>query len=112
MQPADPIEKLAKASESEGSAQESSVASKEIKQQIRKELGLDLPIFYFSISDLSSSDTLHKIQDRDHQSNLNKLTHESGNWKAVSSYYNSLLTLQRKYEKKCERYHRKRYNIR
>ena len=97
--PADPIEKLAKASESEGSAQESSVASKKIKQQLRKELGLDLPIFYFSISDLSSSDTLHKVQDRDHQSNLNKLTHESGNWKAVSSYYNSLLTLQRKYEK-------------
>ena len=97
--PADPIEKLAKASESEGSAQESSVASKEIKQQLRKELGLDLPIFYFSISDLSSSDTLHKVQDRDHQSNLDKLTHESGNWKAVSSYYNSLLTLQRKYEK-------------
>ena len=38
---------MAKASESEGSAQESSVASKEIKQQLRKELGLDLPIFLF-----------------------------------------------------------------
>ena len=62
--PADPIEKLAKASESEGSAQESSAASKEIKQQLRKELGIDLPIFYFSISDLSSSDTLQNTRQR------------------------------------------------
>lgn len=97
--PVDPIEKLARSAESEGDASTSSVATKQIKQEWRKKLGLDLPIFYFSISDLASSDTLYKIQDRDHQKNLNKLTHESGNWIAVSNYYKDLLKLENNYER-------------
>jgi len=97
--PVDPIEKLTRAAESEGEAGSSSVATKIQKQEWRKKLGLDLPIFYFSISNFAAIDTLYKIQDRDHQSNLNKLTHNTGNWEAVSNYYNSLLTLERKYEK-------------
>ena len=68
--PVDPIEKLARSAENEGEAGSSSVATKQIKQEWRKKLGLDLPIFYFSITDLASSDTLYKIQDRDHQKNL------------------------------------------
>ena len=68
--PGDPVERLAKSSESEGSAQEQSGASKKIKQELRKKLGLDLPIFYLSITDLASSDTLYKIQDKYHRANL------------------------------------------
>jgi len=97
--PVDPIEKLARSAENEGEAGSSSVATKQIKQEWRKKLGLDLPIFYFSITDLASSDTLYKIQDRDHQNSLGRLTHESGNWEAVSEYYNSLLQLEKEYEK-------------
>ena len=97
--PGDPIDRLAKSSESEGAAQQQSGASKKIRQELRKKLGLDLPIFYFSISDLSSSDTLYRIEDRGHKSNLEALTHQSGNWKAVSKYYLNLLKLQRTHEK-------------
>ncbi len=97
--PVDPIEKLARSSESEGDASSSSVATKQIKQEWRKKLGLDLPIFYFSITDIASSDTLYKVQDRDHQTNLKKLTHESGNWESVSNYYTSLLELEEVYKK-------------
>ena len=43
--PGDPVERLAKSSESEGGAQEQSGASKKIKAELRKKLGLDLPIF-------------------------------------------------------------------
>ena len=93
--PGDPVERLAKSSESEGSAQEQSGASKRIKQELRKKLGLDLPIFYLSISDLSSSDTLYKIQDKYHKSTLEHLTHKSGNWQLVSDYYKELLNLQK-----------------
>ena len=92
--PGDPIERLAKSAESEGSAQEQSGASKKIKAELRKKLGLDLPIFYLSIADLSTSDTLYKIQDKYHKSTLEHLTHKSGNWKLVSDYYNELLNLQ------------------
>ncbi len=93
--PGDPVERLAKSAESEGSAQEQSGASKKIKQELRKKLGLDLPIFYFSISDLANSDTLYRIQDRYHKSTLEHLTHKSGNWQLVSNYYNALLELKK-----------------
>ena len=85
--PGDPVERLAKSAESEGSAQEQSGASKKIKQELRKKLGLDLPIFYLSISDLSSIDTLYRIQDKYHKSTLEHLTHKSGNLQLVSDYY-------------------------
>ena len=93
--PGDPVERLAKTAESEGSAQEQSGASKKIKQELRKKLGLDLPIFYLSISDLSSSDTLYKVQDKYHKSTLEHLTHKSGDWQLVSDYYLELLNLQK-----------------
>ena len=92
--PGDPVERLSKAAGNEGSAEQQSGASKKIKQELRKKLGLDLPIFYMSITDIASSDTLYKVQDKYHKSNLEALTHQSGNWQAVSDYYNSLLKLQ------------------
>ena len=92
--PGDPVERLAKSAESEGSAQEQSGASKKIKADLRKKLGLDLPIFYLSISDLSSSDTLYKVQDKYHKAALEHLTHKSGDWQLVSDYYNEILNLQ------------------
>ena len=94
--PGDPVERLSKAAGNEGSAEQQSGASKKIKQELRKKLGLDLPIFYMSIADLASSDTLYKIQDKYHKANLEELTHQSGNWQAVSNYYNQLLTLDKK----------------
>ena len=96
--PGDPVERLSKAAGNEGSAEKQSGASKKIKQELRKKLGLDLPIFYFSVTDLASSDTLYKIQDKYHKKNLEALTHQSGNWQAVSDYYNALLNLQKSHQ--------------
>ena len=93
--PGDPVERLAKSAESEGSAQEQSGASKKIKAELRKKLGLDLPIFYFSVSNLSTSDTLYRIQDKYHKATLEHLTHKSGNWTKVSDYYKELISLQK-----------------
>ena len=97
--PGDPVERLSKAAGSEGSAEQQSGASKKIKQELRKKLGLDLPIFYFSITDLAASDTLYKVQDKYHKANLEALTHQSGNWRVVSDYYSSLLNLQKAHQK-------------
>ena len=96
--PGDPVERLSKAAGNEGSAEKQSGASKKIKQELRKKLGLDLPIFYFSVTDLASSDTLYRIQDKYHKKNLEALTHQSGNWRAVSDYYNALLKLQKSHQ--------------
>jgi peptide/nickel transport system permease protein len=97
--PGDPVERLSKAAGNEGSAEQQSGASKKIKQELRKKLGLDLPIFYLSVTDLASSDTLYKVQDKYHKANLEALTHQSGNWEAVSDYYTSLLALQKAHQK-------------
>jgi peptide/nickel transport system permease protein len=96
--PGDPVERLSKAAGNEGSAEQQSGASKKIKQELRKKLGLDLPIFYLSITDLAASDTLYKVQDKYHKANLEALTHQSGNWQDVSDYYSSLLTLQKAHQ--------------
>lgn len=93
--PGDPVERLAKASGNEGGVEQESGASKKIKQELRKELGLDLPIFYFSIGSIADSDTLYKVQDKYYKSNLAALNHQSGNWEAVSAYYHQLLNLQK-----------------
>ena len=89
--PGDPVERLSKAAGNEGTAEQQSSASKKVKQELRKKLGLDLPIFYLNISNLASSDTLYKVQDKYHQKNLKALTHACGNWQAGSNYYNQLL---------------------
>jgi peptide/nickel transport system permease protein len=93
--PGDPVERLSKAAGNEGSADQQSGASKKIKQELRKKLGLDLPIFYMSITDLAACDTLYKVQDKYHKANLEALNHQSGNWEAVSNYYKKLLVLQK-----------------
>jgi peptide/nickel transport system permease protein len=97
--PGDPVDRLTKAAGNEGGADQKSGAAKKDKEEKRKQLGLDLPIFYFSIGDNASSDTLYKVQDRDHRENLEVLTHQFGNWTAVSNYYHSLLDFQKSLQK-------------
>ncbi len=92
--PGDPVERLSKAAGTEGSAEQQSGASKKIKQELRKKLGLDLPIFYLSIGSIANSDTLYRVQDRYHKSNLLALNHQCGNWQVVSEYYHSLIKLE------------------
>ena len=92
----DPVESLTKATGNEGGAEKQSGTTKEAQQKIRKKWGLDLPLFYFSISDMASCDTLYKVQDTYQRENLEALIHDFGNWSAVDKYYKSLLELQKK----------------
>jgi len=91
--PGDPVERLSKSADKEGGANTQSNASKKVKEGIRKRLGLDLPIFYFSLSTLADSDTLYKITDKAQQDNLLKLSRKYGNWNATSKYYHALIAL-------------------
>jgi peptide/nickel transport system permease protein len=93
--PGDPVESLTKAAGNEGGAEKQSGTAKKDKQKLRKKWGLDLPLFYFSVSDMASCDTLYRVQDRDQRENLESLIHEFGNWVAVDNYYKSLLNLQK-----------------
>lgn len=88
--PGDPVERLSKSANKEGTASEQSSSTKKVKQEIRKRLGLDLPVFYLSLATLADSDTLYKIDDKAHQDNLLRLSRKYGNWEAVQNYYLAL----------------------
>ncbi|TXB66780.1 ABC transporter permease subunit [Vicingus serpentipes] len=89
--PGDPVERLSKSANKEGTASEQSSSTKKVKQEIRKRLGLDLPVFYLSLATMADSDTLYKIDDKAHQDNLLRLSRKYGNWEAVQNYYLALV---------------------
>lgn len=96
--PGDPVERLLKSANKEGTASEQSNSAKKDKEEIRAKLGLDLPIFYLSLSTLADCDTLYKIADKAQQDNLLKLSRKYGNWEAVSNYYHATLSLLNEYD--------------
>ncbi len=88
--PGDPVERLLRAADSEGGTTEKSGAAEQQRQELRRELGLDRPVFYFTFGTLAQPDTLYRIADQTERSALVKLVNASGNWKAVSNYYLAL----------------------
>jgi peptide/nickel transport system permease protein len=97
--PADPVEKLTNSADKEGAANQQSDATKRVKQELRKKLGLDLPIFYFNFGSISDCDTLYRLDDKDHIASLSEMTHYYGNWPDISTYYHQLIKTQLAHEK-------------
>ena len=59
-------------------------------REVRTYFHLDLPPFYFTITDQTQSDTLHRIPDHQMKKHLSKLAFENGNWKNVNEYHKSI----------------------
>src|SRR5688572_14028292 len=53
----------------------------------RHALGLDLPVFYFSISSRAIPDTLMRIPDKRQRSALRSLAYRYGNWENIAEEY-------------------------
>jgi peptide/nickel transport system permease protein len=60
---------------------------------IRKRLGLDLPVFYFSLGHLAQPDTLESVQAEEREV-LERLLLGYGSWPYVNSFYNALKALE------------------
>jgi peptide/nickel transport system permease protein len=88
--PGDPVERLMTAASSVGEVGTQSASQQEQKTYWKKKLGLDLPVFYFSLTKLSYPDTLYKIYDKDENQALSRLIDEYGNWDEIAVYYNKL----------------------
>lgn len=84
--PGDPVELMMGAS-AEGNQNADKQATEKTYNETRKKLGLDLPIFYCSLSTAAESDTLYKISKQSHQQTLERLTHQCGSWELVQPYY-------------------------
>jgi len=57
---------------------------------IKKELGLDKPTFYFTLSSKAYPDTLYRIPKKEHQQTLNRLIGTYGNWEEIREYHKSV----------------------
>ena len=96
--PADPVEQLARAANTDGNVDTESSAGEKIKNEIREKLGLDLPVFYFSINTLGDCDTLRKITNKAHRDNLKALSRTYGNWEEINAYFQSVNALLSKHQ--------------
>ncbi len=92
--PGDPVEQMLSGQQSGGEQLAERQANQAAYLQKRRELGLDLPVFYFSIGPLAEPDTLYKIPKVPVQDALRRLTYKFGNWDAVSRYYQAFQRLE------------------
>lgn len=91
--PGDPVERMVVAAQAGGEVGTQSANQAEQKRFWKRKLGLDLPVFYFSISSLAEADTLYKVFDKNEKNTLSRLTAEYGNWQQISEYYHALIDL-------------------
>lgn len=91
--PGDPVTRLCETSQSGTELSVRSSSQKEQKKYWIQKLGLDLPLFYFSIHSLAGPDTIYKIFDSGERNALKRLIDKYGDWDQISVYYNSLLLL-------------------
>jgi len=92
--PGDPVEQMLSGQQSGGEQIAERQANEAAYLQKRRDLGLDLPVFYFSIGPLVEPDTLYKIPKVPVQDALRRLVYKFGNWEAVQRYYQALLQLE------------------
>jgi len=88
--PGDPVERMVSQTQGGGEMSTQTANVKESKRIWTKKLGLDLPVFYFSLSNIATPDTLYKIIERSEKEALERLVSQYGNWEQITEYYLSL----------------------
>ncbi|OFY87427.1 MAG: hypothetical protein A3F72_04310 [Bacteroidetes bacterium RIFCSPLOWO2_12_FULL_35_15] len=88
--PGNPVERMISTTESTGEIGSQTSNQKEQKKFWTEKLGLDLPIFYFSLTSFSRPDSLYKIIDRNEKEALDRLISKFGNWPQIQKYSTDL----------------------
>jgi peptide/nickel transport system permease protein len=88
--PGDPVERMVVAAQSGGEVGSQTINQMEQRREWRQKLGLDLPVFYFSLSSLSRPDTFYRIYDKSEKEALDRLIDKHGNWPVIQEYYKSI----------------------
>ncbi len=88
--PGNPEERMVTSAQGNGETGAQSLGQIQEKKRWRTKLGLDLPVFYFSLTSLSRPDTLYKIDDRNEKEALDRLISKYGNWENIQAYHISL----------------------
>ena len=91
--PGDPLDRMVSAQESGGEFSTQTANTAKEKERWRKKLGLDLPVFYVSLSNAATPDTLYKVYDDNERTALKRLISQYGNWENIAAWNNQLHTL-------------------
>lgn len=94
--PGNPVDSLVNTNS--GSAFKTGSSIEQQKTYWRKQLGLDLPLFYISVTTQAEPDTLYKIYDDEKLKVYKALLHRSGNAEMVSGYLNTVKQCLELYE--------------
>ncbi|MEM7102297.1 MAG: ABC transporter permease subunit [Bacteroidota bacterium] len=86
--PGDPVEKML------GATPEGEPIPPEAYNETRKELGLDLPVFYFSLTAKAYPDTIYRVPIKAQRENMNRLISLYGNWPQIDKYQKIAKVLQ------------------
>lgn len=92
--PGDPVDMILNPGEGNENSHVQKFNQQKEYAELRHKMGFDLPVFYFSLTDATVSDTLYKIADPDERATLKRLSNEYGSWENVSAYYLSLKELE------------------
>lgn len=88
--PGDPVENMLSGGKGGEGQLSDKLASEATYLRVRHEMGLDLPLFYFSVSNAAVSDTLYKYPKAEHRDNLERLAYMYGNWSNIVTYYHKI----------------------
>ncbi|MFN8309542.1 MAG: ABC transporter permease [Chitinophagales bacterium] len=91
--PGDPAESMLNQAQGEGQASDK-LATEKAYQEVRHRIGLDLPVFYFQLTNAGATDTLNRISKAERRENLQRLNYDYGNWPQISKYYGTLTALE------------------
>ncbi len=90
--PGDPVINLT--AQSGGESMDDKKAGEESYIKKWKELGLNLPTFYLTLSSQADCDTLYRIHRKAHRETLAALTTKFGNWDQVDAYYKKIQSFE------------------
>lgn len=89
--PGDPVEGMLTSDKSGDESEASHLNYEKSYRELRKQLHLDLPLFYCSVTSATCSDTLYKIPFARRRETLERLSYNYGSWENVAAYYNSIV---------------------
>jgi peptide/nickel transport system permease protein len=93
--PGDPVEQMLNSNSEMGSSA-NAIASERAYIDKRKQLGLDLPIFYFTLSNAATPNNMYEIPKKFHRQNLERLVDKYGNWSEIDQYYKNIRAFELK----------------
>ncbi len=93
--PGDPVEAFFEGTKGGKIGTESGSKIEGDKQALRHEMGLDLPVFYVTMTSLAKPDTFYKIGNQGERENLERLIGIYGNWDYIYHWYYSLKWLEK-----------------